>query len=232
MDEKQVEIIRRIQKLFHLAGAAGSEAEAQNAALRARELLSRYNLSLQDVEGFTEEECAESSIILKGRGFPAYVRILAGAAAMLFQCRHIIERNHRGNVNRQRIVFIGVGADAIIAAQTQDFLTLYADRRSRTLKLKTTRATDYKYWFAQSVLQRAYKMTQQLADIPQENALVPLKDAAVRSYMERQWPSLTRHARRIASREITESGLRGWRDGEKVTLGRPLERAQPQSLLA
>lgn len=51
MCENLEKVYERINKLFALAKRAGSEAEAQNAALRARELLLKYNLSEADIPG-------------------------------------------------------------------------------------------------------------------------------------------------------------------------------------
>ena len=49
MCENLEKVYERINKLFALAKRAGTEAEAQNAALRARELLLKYNLTEADL---------------------------------------------------------------------------------------------------------------------------------------------------------------------------------------
>ena len=46
MDAELKRIIKKIQKLYRLAANAGSEEEAQNAAMHAREMLEKYDLTL------------------------------------------------------------------------------------------------------------------------------------------------------------------------------------------
>ena len=126
MDAELKRIIKKIQKLYRLAANAGSEEEAQNAAMHAREMLKKYDLTLSDVEGFTEEHCAEEHFIIKKKYLPAHINLLANAMALLFQCQVIVWRNYQLNKKRQAVVFIGVGADAIVASQTLEFLIQFA----------------------------------------------------------------------------------------------------------
>ena len=50
-DEKIERVLEKVKKLLALAGNNPSEAEAQAAALRAQELIARYNLSITDDDG-------------------------------------------------------------------------------------------------------------------------------------------------------------------------------------
>lgn len=229
MDAKQEEIIRKVQKLFRLAEKAGSDAEAQAAALRAREILSKYNLSLQDVEGFTDEECEETSFIIKKSYVPSYTHLFIASVCTLFQCHSIIIKNYQCSVNRQKIVFVGVGADAVIACQTYDYLTWYGKTRARKLNYTVTQTSDYLYGFALSVWGRAQKMKKKMQDIPQENALVPLKDSAILEYERRNFGELIK-GRPIRAREMTSSGWHGYEDGKRVNLDRPVDAASRASL--
>lgn len=229
MDTKQEEIIRKVQKLFRLAEKAGSEAEAQAAVLRAREILSKYNLCLQDVEGFTDEECNETSFIIKKSYIPSYTNIFIASACALFQCHSIIIKNYQCSANRQKIVFVGVGADAVIACQTYDYLTWYGKKQARKFNYTVKQTNDYLYGFALSVWDRVQKMKKEMRDIPQEKALVPLKDSAILEYERRHYGDLVA-GRPVRGREMTSSGLQGFRDGQKVNLDRPIDTVNRASL--
>lgn len=229
METKQEEIIRKIQKLFRLAEKAGCDAEAQAAAFRARELLGKYNLSLQDVECFTDEECKEASFVIKKSYIPSYTKIFMATVCTLFQCHSIITRNYQSSMNLQKIVFIGIGADAIIAAQTYDYLVCYGKNQAKKRQYTEKQTNDYLYGFALSVLDRAREMKKKLQDIPQENALVPLKDSAILEYKRRHFEGLTKR-RFLRERGMSPSGWQGYDDGKRVNLDRAVDAASPASL--
>ena len=76
-------IIAKIQKILTLAERAGSDEEAQNATLQARRMLIKYNITMEEVNNFKDEECDEVTIILKQRSIPTFTHFLAAAAAKL-----------------------------------------------------------------------------------------------------------------------------------------------------
>lgn len=221
MDAELKRIIKKIQKLYRLAANAGSEEEAQNAAMHARKMLEKYDLTLSDVEGFTEESCAEEHFIIKNRYLPAHINLLANAMALLFQCQVIVWRNYRLNKNRQAVVFIGVGADAIVASQTLEFLLQFATQKARERGIIRSYRNDYFYGFAHAVLTRVLKMRKN-PDSAQENALVPLKNQAIDEYMGRNHPNL-QNGKELRERKASFATLAGARDGQKASLDRPVE---------
>ena len=223
MDAELKRIIKKIQKLYRLAANAGSEEEAQNAAMHAREMLEKYDLTLSDIEGFTEENCAEEHFIIKKKYLSAHINLLANAMAMLFQCQVLVWRNYRLNKNRQAVVFIGVGADAIVASQTLEFLLQFAAKKARERGIIRNYKNDYFFGFAHAVLTRVLKMRKS-SESAQENALVPLKNQATEDYMGRNHPNI-RNCRELRGRKVSFATLAGARDGQKASLDRQLESA-------
>ena len=86
-------IIAKIQKILTLAERAGSDEEAQNATLQARRMLIKYNITMEEVNNFKDEECDEVTIILKQRSIPTFTHFLAAAAAKLYNSHIMITRN-------------------------------------------------------------------------------------------------------------------------------------------
>lgn len=228
MDAELKRIIKKIQKLYRLAANAGSEDEAQNAAMHAREMLEKYDLTLSDIEGFTEENCAEEHFIIKKKYLPAHIKLLANAMALLFQCQIIVCPNYRFNKNRQAVIFIGVGADAIVASQTMEFLLQFAAKKARERGIIRSYRNDYFYGLAHAVLTRVLEMRKS-SESAQENALVPLKNQAIEDYMGRNHPNL-QNGRALRERKASFATLAGARDGQKASLDRQVESARMVAL--
>ncbi|MBQ7739224.1 MAG: DUF2786 domain-containing protein [Desulfovibrionaceae bacterium] len=229
-DTDKETIIAKIQKILSLAERAGSDEEAQNAMLQARRMLIKYNISMEEVNSFKDEECDEVTVILKKRFVPSYTHFLAGATARLYNSRVLITYNYNMNRNRQKIAFIGVGIDPKLACQTYNFLSQYLKRRSKELKLIGRRETDYNYGFAQVVYSRCREMTEEIVrDVPQEAALVPIKDATINSYMDRAYPNRSK-CRSNRERPMTAAMVAGMEDGKRVNLGRPIDHTKKAAL--
>lgn len=232
MDAQQEAIVKKVQKLFRLAENAGTDAEAQAAALRAREILSKYNLSLQDVEGFTDEECCEQYIIIKKNYCPSHVKVLMAAMAELFSVHGIISGHYDKTAMKyyKKIIFVGVGPDAIIACQTWDFLTWHAKRKAREYKYTSRQQSEYLFYFSHAVYLRACELAKKLkVEVPQETALVPVKGAAITDYTSRHYGELG-VAKRAAVPTFGLVGQQGMSDGKKVNLGRQVKSATAQGL--
>ena len=54
--EKREKILKKIENLLALAGNNPSENEAIAAALKAQELMAKYNIELADIEGETPKD--------------------------------------------------------------------------------------------------------------------------------------------------------------------------------
>lgn len=232
MDAQQEAIVKKVQKLFRLADNAGTDAEAQAAALRAREILSKYNLSLQDVEGFTDEECGEASIIIRKNYCPSYAKVLMGAMEVLFSVSSITSWHYDITTRKyyRKLIFVGVGPDATLACQTWDFLTWHAKRKAKEYKYTSCQQTEYLYYFNAVVFRRAVEMVENLkVDVPHETALVPVKDAAIKGYILRHHGELGT-GRGSMVPPLGLAGRKGANDGEKVSLDRQIKSTTAQGL--
>lgn len=130
------EVISKVRKLFELANSP-NENEAASAASKAREMLSRYNLTLADLptEELKSVAAATEKSIGVGKVLRNWVKGLLIHIAEGFECEHIIRRRSGSS---PVLVFIGTSADAEVAVYTFRFLyrelNSCADRALPSLK--------------------------------------------------------------------------------------------------
>lgn len=230
MEAELKKIIQKIQKLYRLAEKAGSEEEAENAMLRAREILGKYNLNISDVQNFVEEDCEQTIFVIKKNYIPAHCVILTHAMSILFQCQYLRHQNYGLPRNRQVIIFVGVGADAILAHQTFEFLLKFASRKARERKIEQYARNDYFYGFAHAILKRVLEMKKKITEIPQENALVPVKDAAIKQYIDQHYTRLKEKKRGVRKRNLSNEMELGMEDGISASLNRQVDNQQYEAI--
>lgn len=127
--EDQETILRRIQKLFALAGNNPNEAEVQAAMLKAQELLLQHNLSMETVNGFHEQEETEENVKEEktnqgGKKLYAWHLLVARVIVKNFRCKHYIMNNYRN----KEIRLIGLGKDVNAAKETLNFIYAVAPK--------------------------------------------------------------------------------------------------------
>lgn len=127
--EDQETILRRIQKLFALAGNNPDEAEVQSAMLKAQELLLKHGLNMETVNGFHEQEDEDISI-KEGepdqggkRLFSWQVRI-AQIIAKNFRCKTFRWKDYRDT----SMHFFGQAKDVDAAVETANFIYAVAPK--------------------------------------------------------------------------------------------------------
>ena len=116
-DEKIEKVLEKVKKLFALAGNNPSEAEAQAAALRAQELIAKYNLTITD-----EDEMTESSFVTGVDKSWKY-----GLAA-------VIEKNFRVKsywIGKRKVVFYGYKQDTEVAREVFQYLFKVCEKNAR-----------------------------------------------------------------------------------------------------
>ena len=236
MDAKHEEVIRKVQKLFRLAEKAGTDNEAQAAVMRAREIMAQYNISLSEAQDFTDDDCHEEDIIIKADYLPRHYLMLIIAMTKLYGVhpllyKKLVPRKAGTLLRRQVISFIGVGADAIVARQTCEFLMEYAKRRTREMRLSGVRKNDFLYGFALSISHRAEAAQEKAAKVPQENALVPVKKGAIDGYITRKYSKIKEHKGRH-EHSFTADTRRGYEAGKEAPLDRPVEGGATGSQIA
>lgn len=116
--ENREKILKKIENLLALAGNNPSENEAIAAALKAQELMAKYNIELADIEG----QSAKQNIVKEMYTPKAnchYVRkwryALSQILAKNFCCKTY-------TINRDAVVFYGYEKDAKIAVEVFRFL--------------------------------------------------------------------------------------------------------------
>lgn len=223
MDEQMEQMIEKVQKLFNLAQNAGSDAEAFNAAQRAREIMQKYNLSMADVEnfkGYEEDEVNIEWITILRNKIPDYASLLGMVCAKLYDCT-CVQNRRDGEIH---IEFVGVNADPIVAKWAYKYLGSYGKRKCRENGYKQRETAQYMFWYAQALWERVAAMK----FMPQENALVPLKDVAIKDRIKKEYPHAT--TSRLKSQRYTEAGARGREDGKNVPINRPMETEERSSV--
>ncbi len=116
--ENREKILKKIENLLALAGNNPSENEAIAAALKAQELMAKYNIELTDLEGKSlEQNIVEETYTPKPNCH--YVRkwryTLSQIIAKNFCCKTY-------SINRDAIAFYGYEKDAKIAVEVFKFL--------------------------------------------------------------------------------------------------------------
>lgn len=118
MIESREKILEKIEKLLALAGNNPSENEAISAALKAQELMAKYNIELADVQGEKPvDNIVEETYTPKANQH--YVRKwrykLSNIIAKNFCCKTY-------SINRDAIAFYGYEKDAKIVVEVFKFL--------------------------------------------------------------------------------------------------------------
>ena len=116
--ENREKILKKIENLLALAGNNPSENEAIAAALKAQELMAKYNIELADLEGKSlEQNIVKETYTPKANCH--YVRkwryTLSQIIAKNFCCKTY-------SINRDTIAFYGYEKDAKIAVEVFKFL--------------------------------------------------------------------------------------------------------------
>lgn len=121
MDTK-TPIIEKIKKLLALANSS-NEHEAALAAGHAQRLLSEHNLAMADIEAAHKPDSADKVETTVSKTLSKWLRHLSAGVSSAFDCQAV----HYPATGK--LTFIGVGADAQIAAYT----FAYLDRTVRKL---------------------------------------------------------------------------------------------------
>lgn len=227
MDRGQKEIIKKIQKILRLAHQAGSEDEAKTAMQMAHDLLAKYDLSLSDLNDFTEDRCTEEFCTFSGKFISGHIKLLVDAMCVLFQCRTIFIKDKKHN--KISVNFIGLGADPIVACQTYQFLLEFASRMAQERKIKSSAKSDYFFGFSHSILKRVLEINQQKQPCQQENSLVLVKEAVINRYIKHTYEN-AKTVREARQRYETDSLMAGLVDGEKASFARPVNERSTKAL--
>ncbi len=212
------QVVSKIRKLFELSNSS-NENEAALAAAKARELLSRYNLSMADLPADDMRSAAAVTEATVGVGCVVrnWVKGLLVHVACGFDCEHIIRRRHDSN---PILAFIGTAADAEIALQTFRFLyrqlNILVDRALPGLKRQngfwSTSSLRYAYLdgAVHRIGERFRSQTETIRAAERRGCkdLILIKEDMIKSYMADAYPYIrTEHAKkRVISAGAFEQG--------------------------
>ena len=119
-NEKIEKVLDKVKKLLALAGNNPSEAEAQAAALRAQELIAKYNLTIADDE--EKLEMSESS-------FETGVD-----KSWKYSLAAVVEKNFRVKsywIGKRKVVFYGYKQDTEVAREVFQYLFKVCEKNAR-----------------------------------------------------------------------------------------------------
>lgn len=119
-------VFERINKLFALAKRGGTEAEAQNALLRARELMLRHNISEADLPTQEEQKRTLARNTLEAWS-QKWMTMISNAIASYYRCQMVM------NSVTHRLVIIGLKEDVeiftpILAFTFESFIRCFKKR--------------------------------------------------------------------------------------------------------
>ena len=117
MSENKKEIVEKVKKILALAANNPNQHEAIAAALKAQELMAKFNINESELGDEITEEKIESLVCVMEGKVQKWRLSLAVVIAKNFRCK--VYLNKQGNVT-----FYGYDNDASIAKEV--FLTMYA----------------------------------------------------------------------------------------------------------
>lgn len=221
------DVVSKVRKLFELSNSS-NENEAALAAAKAREFLSRYNLSMADlpIDEMKGVASATEAAVQVGKVLHNWVKGLLLHIGRWYECEHIIRRRRGQDLT---LLFIGAGADAEIAAYTFQFVCRELNRliEKALPRLKrenrnwNTAALRYAYLdgAVKRIGERFQEHTQKIRSEEREGCkeLILVKEQMIRSYMAKAFPRIRKEYGR--SRFVNAGAFeKGYSDAGSLSL--------------
>jgi hypothetical protein len=219
-------VIDKIKKLLALANSC-NEYEAALAAAHAQRLLSEHNLGMADIEASHKPDKADKIEIEAAKSLPKWIRHLSSGVCNAFDCQAI---HHPAN---GKMTFIGVGADAQVAAYTFTFLartvkklcSSYIKDHVGDMITGRNRELRRQSYYLGAVSTITARLGEQKISTPvTTGALVPLKEALIRQTMNAIGNIRTVHSRR--SYIHSDAYFKGQDDGRQVGIHQGVEQSK------
>jgi hypothetical protein len=219
-------IIEKIKKLLALANSS-NEFEAALAAAHAQRLLSKHNLGMADIETSHKPDNADKIEMGAAKTLPKWVRHLSSGVCNAFDCQAI------HNATKGMLSFIGVGADAQVAAYTFTYLdrtvrnlcSTYMKRHvSDTITGRNRERRRQSYYLGAVSTITARLQEQKVCTPVTPGALVPLKEALIKQTIDEIGKVRTMHSRR--SYIHSDAYSKGQNDGRQVGIRQGVEHAR------
>jgi hypothetical protein len=205
---------------------SSNEHEAALAAAHAQRLLSEHNLGMADIEASHKPDKADRIELDAAKTLPKWVRHLSAGVCSAFDCQAI---HHPAN---GKLTFIGVGADAEVAAYTFTYLvrtvkklcSVYMKQHAGDALAGRHRELIRQSYYLGAVSTITTRLGEQKVCTPvTPGALVPVKEAMIRQAMNEIGSIRTMHSRR--SYIHSDAYSRGQNDGRQVGIYQGVEQA-------
>ena len=217
-------IIDKIQKLLALS-TSSNEHEAALAASRVKDMMSKYNLSLSEVN-VRKEKIIRRPISFGHQTNPVWLKLLSNYIAKAFDCKMYIHYS--------LVFFIGTEVDTKVAEYMLSYLTKTVevmaqdfksrrnpsdlspkDKHSSNKKYKAQ--TDYSMGVVNGIKSRLESYTKQFRVKSTGSDLIHIKNAMLNKYYDDLFKKLELIARPTHQLASSEYGL-GQRDGSNVRI--------------
>ncbi|MDR2604596.1 MAG: DUF2786 domain-containing protein [Desulfovibrio sp.] len=217
MNEERQRLIEKVQKLFTMARQNESPEEAKVAALRAQEILQKYDMSISEVqikeEGF--ENCSEHTFEFFKIRLPSWIKILHTVIAAGFDVKALRKKHSQGT----SLLFLGIEPDVTIAKQTFEYLHHFVINYDYK-DIEVTSRYDWRLGFVSAINVRLKdRKTEQNKNIT-SNALVVCKNQIAHDFLASKYSNIQTQKTKV--RCVGESYHEGYRVGKKVPISRPL----------
>ncbi|MHB8829220.1 MAG: DUF2786 domain-containing protein [Syntrophales bacterium] len=223
IETKNQTIIEKIKKLLALANSS-NEFEAALAATHAQRLLSEHNLGMADIEASHKPDKADKIEMEATKILPKWVRHLSAGVCNAFDCQAV------HNATKGIMTFIGVGADAQVAAYTFTYLdrtvrklcsTYMKSHVSDTITGRKRELRRQSYYLG-AVSTITVRLGEQKVCTPvTPGALVPIKEALIKQTINEFGTIRTIHSRR--SYIHYDAYSKGQNDGRQVGIHQGVE---------
>ncbi len=214
-------IIERVRKLLALSNSS-NEHEAALAAAHAQRLLAAHNLAMSELD--LQEEGAGESGLTVAKTVAKWLSALFATVADAFDCFPVVTTTS----SESRLRFIGAGDDPGVAICTLEYLIKELRRlasiylRNRESEKGRFSESDRKRIRTSYLLGAVHGVRQALAaqkiETPTTSrALVPVKDALIRQYVDENLGKL-KIRRNRSSTVISSAFQQGRQDGASLQL--------------
>lgn len=216
-------VIEKIRKLLSLANSS-NEHEAALAAAHAQRLLAEHNLDMADIDAAHKPDKADRIELESAKTLPKWIRSLSAGVCSAFDCQAL---HHPAT---GKLTFIGVGADAHVAAYTFSYLDQVIRKLcSQFMKTNVTpslakrnRELMRQSYYLGAVSTIVNRLSDQKKQTPvTTGALVPVKDALIKQSMHEIGHIRTIHSRR--SFIHADAYYKGQSDGKQVGIHKGVE---------
>lgn len=189
MTDEQLKVIERVKKLLNLSEGTNSAEEAETAVTMAQQILSKYNLSIKDLDEYKEKaECTERGCRIRTKVIPSWVNTLMSLCQYMYDTRCLVSQI-KGE--RPTVFFIGVEPNTTICLNT--FITLYKALDEMTLvehpsMYVADRKQSWRIGFITGLFAKVMK--QKETTLSEERSLVLVQKDKIDQYIKEQYQNL------------------------------------------